>query len=261
MCSGGASSQRLTYEVNLLKLQRALLLNDVDEDFYDILTTVKIINFTGGETLLQTQVHNLINYLIEQNLAKNISISLLTNASSYPTELIEKFKKFRNVVYTISVDGVGNVIEYQRRGAKWTTVEENCLKIVNTQNVSAVINYVLTAVNIFSFMDFIDWAHETNLVNTNKIYLSPVFRTEHLGQASLDQSQRKIILHRLNQGRTKYLSLSPKSVELIDQVDNIINTTPFNAHYQNEFIKYIKDEDTVSKKSLAEVVPEWASYF
>ena len=261
MCSGGASSQRLTYEVNLTKLQRKLVLNSVDSDFYDVLKTVEIINFTGGETLLQTQVHDLIDYLIEKDLAKNIIITLLTNASSYPTVLIEKFKQFKNVIYTISVDGTGDVIEYQRRGAKWSTVEETCLKIVNTPKISAVINYVLTAVNVFSFIDFIDWIYTTNLINSNKIYLSPVFRIEYLGLGALDQNQQDIILSRLREGRKKYVNISEKCVEIIDQVIGIISTTPINIDYQKKFVKYISDEDAVSKKKLIEVVPEWAPYF
>lgn len=256
MCSGGASSQRLTYEVNLTNLQRKLVLNSVDSDFYDILSTIEIINFTGGETLLQTQVHDLIDYLIEKDLAKNIVITLLTNASSYPTVLVEKFKQFKNVVYTISVDGTNDVIEYQRRGAQWTTVEKTCLKIINTPGISAVINYVLTAVNVFSFIDFIDWLYKTNLIQTNKIYLSPVFRTEHLGIGALDQTQRDIVLSRLQAGQEKY-----SNVELINQVIHIINTTPFNETYQKQFVKYIRNEDAVSKKKLVDVVPEWAPYF
>lgn len=260
MCSGGASSQRLTYEVNLTNFKKKLVLNDVDADFYDILKTVEIINFTGGETLLQTQVHDLIDYLIQQDLAKNITITLLTNASSYPTVLIEKFKQFKNVVYTISVDGVGDVIEYQRRGAKWVTVEETCLRIVATPKISAVINYVLTAVNVFSFMNFVDWLCCTNLIHTNKIYLSPVFRTQHLGMGALDQSQRDVVIDRLQAGKEKYSS-ELNCVNMIDQVVNIINTTPFDQSYQQEFVRYIGDEDAVSKEKLADVVPEWAPYF
>jgi hypothetical protein len=260
MCSGGASSQRLAYEVNLTNLKRKLVLNNVDDDFYDILSTVEIINFTGGETLLQTQIHNLIDYLIKNNLSKNITITLLTNASSYPLVLIEKFKLFKNVIYTISVDGVGDVIEYQRRGAKWATVEETCLKIVGTPKISAVINYVLTAVNVFSFMDFIDWLCTTNLIHTNKIYLSPVFKTEHLGLGALDQGQRDVVLNRLQAGKQKYSS-ELKCVDMIDQIVNIINTTPFNQEYQTEFVEYIRNEDAVSKKKLTDVVPEWAPYF
>ena len=261
MCSGGASSQRLAYEVNLQKLPRKLVLNSVDSDFYDILSTIEIINFTGGETLLQTQVHDLIDYLIAKDLAKNIVITLLTNASSYPTELIQKFPLFKQVIYTISVDGTGAVIEYQRRGARWSTVEETCLRIVNTPGIAAVINYVLTAVNVFSFMDFVDWTYQVNL--KNKIYLSPVFRTEQLGVGALDPAQRTTVLSRLRQGQEKYASLAnaQQQVDLINRVVAVIDTTPFDPEYQTQFIKYIHDEDQVSDKTLAQVVPEWAAYF
>ena len=255
MCSGGASSRRWTFERKLNNKfnELKLIINPLDKDFYDILDTVEIINFTGGETVMQKQVHELIDYLIQKDLAKNIIITLLTNASKYPIKLIEKFKLFKEVFYTISIDGVGDVIEYQRRGAEWEIVEENALKLWNS--MGCTINYVLTAVNVFSILDFISWLNEHKI--NDRIFISLVFNTEYLSIAAIPPDLRDPLLNKLKLAR----SVNTTNQDIIDRVLEIFNQIEYQPLLLSEFIKYITIEDNVSKKTLAEVVPEWAPYF
>jgi hypothetical protein len=161
MCYSGASSQRYTFE---LKQGRSIKyeINPVDLDFFDIVKDVKILGFTGGETIIQPEVIRLIDYVIEHDLAKDIIITILTNVSDFPDVIVEKFKKFKRVLYTISIDGVGDVIEYQRRGAKWATVSANAVKIHNTAAVDEIVNHVITSINILTAMDFVNWCRDND---------------------------------------------------------------------------------------------------
>ena len=213
MCAGGASSQRQTFEVKVLGREEKIVLNPADSDFYAVLDRVEIINFTGGATILQKQVIDIIDYLIERDLAKNILITMLTNASSSPDKLTERFKHFKKVIYNVSVDGVGDVIEYQRRGCRWSEVEANAIKLMNHEVIVSVINYVLTAINAPSAMDFIDWAYANKFGRKHEndtcgyLTVSPVFRVDHLGVAALPWELRQLTLERLYAGRKKYSAL------------------------------------------------------
>ena len=273
MCSGGASSQRQVFELKfLIDTQEKIVLNAKDPDFYELLKQVEIINFTGGETVLQKQIYELIDYLIQEKLASNITITLLTNASSYPEELMEKFSQFKGVVYNISIDGVGDVIEYQRRGCNWPTVEANSLKLLGVGYIGIVINYVLTAINVFTVMDFVDWAYSHNIgpkyiddLDVSFINISPVFRLEFLGQEVLPPELKKIAVERLQQGKLRYSAesgvLELYYTKLIDRIIHIVNSAEHRPSYLPQFKSHIRKEDTASKKSLVEVVPEWTSYF
>lgn len=271
MCAGGASSQRQVYEVKVLKQASRIVLNAADPDFYQALSKVQVINFTGGETALQKQVHQIMDYLIEQDLAKNILITLLTNASSSANELANKFCKFKQVIYNVSIDGTGDVIEYQRRGAVWPDVAANSLELLFHESISTVVNYVLTAVNVLSAMDFINWAYQHNIgpklpehVEGSYINVSPVFRVDHLGVAALPLALRKIALERLYIGREQFNNntiFDQYYCDLVDRFISVIETTPHNPEYLTEFVQHIRLEDTVSKKPLSAVVPEWAPYF
>jgi len=253
MCFGAASSSRSTFEIKVLGYDKIIKENKVKiDDFYQLLETVEILNFTGGETLLQTQVHEVIDYLVEHDLAKNISVSLLTNASKYPESLLEKFKQFKNVFYMVSIDGIGEVIEYQRRGAKWSTVEETALKLFN--EFGCVFNYVLTSVNIFSFLDFVSWIEKHKF---DKVFISLVYdRTKHLSVNGIPPELKDPLLIKLKNNNFTGLYR-----ELVDRVIGILERAIYDPTLLDQFIKSIRLEDSVSKKKLIEVVPEWRPYF
>jgi len=265
MCSAGASSQRFTFEIkNGQKLK--YVSNSVEPDFYELLTDVKILGFTGGETILQPEVHKLMDYLIEKDLAKNIIMPILTNASDFPDSLVEKFKHFKKVLYTVSIDGIGDVIEYQRRGAHWPTVEKNAQKIHQTPVVHEIVNHVVTAINILSAMDFIDWCHDNDM---KFIAISIVFQQHKLGVAAMPPELKSLALQRLKEGRLRYkhyLNPSYNNFEgnfllAIDRLIGTIEHVEFDPNALKRFIEHIKKEDTASKKPLREVVPEWAPWF
>jgi len=272
MCAGGASSQRQTYEVKVLGRQEKIVLNSADPDFLDVLRRVEIINFTGGETALQKEVIAVMDWLIAEDLARNVLITLLTNASSSPEALVTRFQHFKSVIYNVSVDGVGEVIQYQRRGCSWPTVDANTRILMTHPTIVCVINYVLTAINVLSAMDFVDWAYSNGYGSRHEsdpcqyLTISPVFRLDFLGVAVLPPALRSVALERLYQGRQRYSALdqSPMTASMIATIDkfvSIIESTPHNPAYIAQFVDYIKQEDSVSKLPLSAVVPEWAPYF
>jgi uncharacterized radical SAM superfamily Fe-S cluster-containing enzyme len=255
MCFGSASTSRNTFEIKFLDGDRMSHVDQIDEDFYKILDRVEILNFAGGESLLQKQVHEVIDYLIDRDLAKNINISLLTNVSKYPKLLVEKFKQFKNVFYTLSIDGVGDVIEYQRRGAVWQDVESNAIRL--QKEVGCVVNYVLTAVNVFSFDQFVNWEYKHNM---DRIIISLVYdRNKNLSVAVIPPELKTPLIEKLRSAKNSYTN--ERFIKLFDQIIEILVNTDHDKTLLSKFVEQIQIEDRVSKKKLIEVVPEWKSYF
>ena len=251
MCFSGASSKRKTFELKIAGLKPdKKITHSVDQDFYDLLNRVEILNLTGGETLLQKQVHEVIDYLITQDLAKNITISLLTNASKYPTNLIDKFKKFKNVFYTLSIDGIGDVIEYQRRGAVWQEVEATAIQLY--KEFGCIVNYVLTAVNVFSFIEFVDWLEKNNI---DKVSISLVYaRNRNISITVIPTNIKNELIHKLSMAKHKYTNAYYR--DLIDQMLEILVNTQHDSTLISQFKNAISIEDSVSKKPLRDIVPE-----
>ena len=262
MCGEGPSSKRYTFEAKQFQYNTKIITNDVEKDFREVLENVQLIGFTGGETIIQKQVHNLIDYLIEKDLAKNIVITLLTNLSDYPEKLTGKFQYFKRVLYTLSIDGTHDVVEYQRRGAKWKNIEQNAIRIHNTAYLHEVINFVATSMNILNAIDFVDWCYDHGF---NLVTVSPVFRVEYLGPSSMPPVLRNLAMNRLQEGRNKYDAMPEPFrsdyLKIIDQLIGTIEYNPFNPEHLQQFIDHIEIENRASKKPLHEVVPEWAPYF
>jgi sulfatase maturation enzyme AslB (radical SAM superfamily) len=263
MCYSGASSQRYTFDIRQ-GIKSKYEINPVDYDFFDVIKDVKILGFTGGETIQQPEVIRLIDYVIEQGLATDMIITILSNASDFPDSIVEKFKHFKKVLYTVSIDGIGDVIEYQRRGAKWDVMQANIAKI-HASAVHEIVNHVVTAVNILSAMDFVDWCHTNDL---KFVSVSHVFQ-EHLGMAAMPPELKALALERLHAGRKRYEHyLLPEYnnyeygyVQTIDRLINTIENVGFKPTALDQFIRHINVEDTASKRPLCQVVPEWAPWF
>lgn len=263
MCAGGASSTRLTYEMSIHQIRQHIVQNELAHDFHRIVDGVEVLNFTGGETVMQTQVVDAIKQMAQQPNAGNKTIFLLTNASTYPDALMPAFAKFHKVIYMCSIDGVGAVGEYQRRNSDWIKVESNSLRLLKHEFIATVTNFVLTSINVLDFMTYVDWLYQNQIVNG--VTISQVFRQEHLGMTALPPDLRELALARLNQGLIKYSTADnmpgQRCREIISKAKSIIETSEFSAVDHDKFVAQIKQEDKASARPFVEIVPEWQPYF
>lgn len=195
MCSSGASSKRAEFERQLGKLRPNKIVDELyPSDLDEILKHVRLLDFAGGETLIQPQVLKFIDSSITNNTAKDIKINILTNLSRYDRSLFSKLEHFAECFMTCSMDGIGKFVEYQRIGAKWNSMSENMISIArNHPGISYVINYVVTAVSAMSIPDMIKWCKENQIAYGNDdleshqkfLIFSPVRHKDYLNIDSL----------------------------------------------------------------------------
>jgi MoaA/NifB/PqqE/SkfB family radical SAM enzyme len=270
MCSGGASSRRQVFEVKFLTKPSRISFNESDLDFLDVLHRVQVINFAGGETTMQPQFYKVLDYLIDSDLARNVIVGFLTNATGDTDKINGKFQHFRQVVCSVSIDGIGEVIEYQRRGCNWADVSSNALILMHHAMIGAVVNYVLTNINVFSFMDFVDWCYTNQFGPTYKeqqqnfVTITPVFRAEHLSVTALPVELKQTALGRLQTGLMQYREIntvmSDYYCRVIQQAIDIVTTAEHDESHLMKLVQLIQKEDRVSVRPLHEVVPEWTPY-
>lgn len=251
MCSGGASSSRRTFEIRLGRSQNSVPVRRADSDFLDLLDTAEIVNFTGGETVLQPEVHAAIDHLISSGRASSVTVFILTNASSYKEKFISKLAQFRNVIFMCSIDGVGTMLEYQRRGARWPEVEQNILKFLHTPNLSLVMNSVLTAANLLNIHELVNWA-DLHRLPQGMLAVSPVFGVDALSVAAVPEPLRNI-------ARTRLAQCVP--CDLVNRIVQILDSTPHQPDLVDHLVEHIYYEDTASAVKFTDVVPEWKEYF
>ena len=81
----------------------------------NILPTVKILTFKGGEPLMQIEVQEMLEYLVEHDLYPRIEI--LTNfQTTFQPFMMNLLKRSKNLVLRISMDGYGAIYNWTRGG-------------------------------------------------------------------------------------------------------------------------------------------------
>jgi len=112
--------------INLFEQQEKFI-----EEFKELAPSLDEIEFAGGEPLLDPLVFKVLNILVEQDSVNthNIILKYSTNLSKLnfnkKMDIIDLWKKFKQVKLTISIDGDPIRNEYIRHGADNQLLKEN----------------------------------------------------------------------------------------------------------------------------------------
>jgi MoaA/NifB/PqqE/SkfB family radical SAM enzyme len=151
--------------------------------------SVRYIDLMGGEPFYNKRIHKLIQWLVDNNHAKNITIYVTTNAMLLNDNLIKNLKQFENVVVIVSLDAVGKKHEYIRPGADWKIIINNIEKLQQNK-LNVVIQPVISAINILCLPELIDWCKDKKLHMTQ---MSLVHDPEQLHPKNLPDKLKRLV--------------------------------------------------------------------
>ncbi len=207
------------------------------EDFKD----VEEIKFTGGEPMVHPDFIKLMDMLIEIGVAQNIKLDIFTNCSWIPGEkYLDRLRKFKKIVLSLSIDGVGPVNEYIRNPSKWSVVDKAVdswlsLENENRENIHVVWNPTINIYNIMNLNKMIRWwfdkntaisrewmeltilcngrAKDSEIIPSGKMKLNTLHFPDYLSIELLPGKQRADVAAELNVLKK----------ELIDSKEKVIN--------------------------------------
>ena len=163
---------------------------DLDMDSYirSHADKIQYIDVLGGEPMFCKQFLDLLDHLIQTGSSKNITLFVITNGTIYTKSLRQRFLKFKKVVFTVSVDGIGLVNEYQRWPSKWSTVSSNLQEFASDFDVT--LSPTITALNIIHLGRLYDFSlqHNYQINNTQLVDHWPQLLPKNLP----DQLKQKI---------------------------------------------------------------------
>ena len=84
--------------------------------------SVRYLDLMGGEPFYHKKIHQLIQWLVDNDHANHITIYVTSNAMVLNDDLIDNLKQFENVVVIVSLDAVGKKHEYIGPGADWNII-------------------------------------------------------------------------------------------------------------------------------------------
>ena len=131
------------------------------------------LDLGGGEPWLNNVAEQiaLFDILIETGQAQFVKLRYNTNGSVKPKSMLDKFKYFREVELTLSVDDIDNRFEYNRYPLKWNNVWKNIEHLLDLSrihsNISITVNYTVSVFTFYYATEFEKWAQSVGITRVN----------------------------------------------------------------------------------------------
>jgi sulfatase maturation enzyme AslB (radical SAM superfamily) len=210
-------------------------------DIYSMdFTNLIQLNVLGGEPTISDELIDLLNFLVKNNLSKNIDLMFTTNATNTNSKWMDLISKFNRCYVIISLDGTGKVYEYVRTNANWSSV----LKNVNVYEQSGLemITFQITAsmYNMPVVEEWIEW-----FFNKTNVNIYPVEGRLELTLAALPDDIRQEKIDYLK----KFDSKIAKDAIMI------MSSTKFDKSLNDKFKNYTYAKDKIRNTNILELSP------
>ena len=217
---------------------------------------IKKICYAGGEPLLMPQVIENINWLVDNGYSKNIDIKFLTNATVFRSKWVELFPKFNRVEFNLSIDGVGDTIEYVRYPSKWTVVEKN-LKFFKTLNdeYDNIDVKIIPSIQLLNFVGF----HKLVKLSKDlgfKMDVTPVYHSQDRDYLYFTRLPNDIRQHEVELIKKELVDYDSFQHNLNDELLDSLANSKFNlGNDHNLFPQMVKYWDSYNPVKFLQQYP------
>ena len=220
-------------------------------NFEQYAPNAKKLYIVGGEPLIIEEHQESLERLVASGKSKDIQLEYNSNLTMVPDRLIHLWEQFKQIRIGVSIDGIGDVFNYQRTPAKFDAVYKNMMRLQENDkiNLKAWFAFTVTPYNVFHMPEFMKW----KLTESGLSKFNPI------------DGMRPIITHHMCHS-PKYFNIKVLPADLKKQVseyfeehNNWIMTTDFDDKVKNNFVKVLKG---VEKFMMSEdYSEEWLPHF
>jgi hypothetical protein len=227
-----------------------------EKDWKEIISSTEDLRYlflTGGEPLLMKQYYDLMDRLIDNGKSEDVALLIYTNCSVYNPKFAEKITKFKNVRLNLSIDAVGRVAEYQRKGTDWEIVKENAYKLASLPNIKPMIHSTVTAYTVLDMNALIDFYNESiEKFNNMTFQMHVAGRPLGMAPSCLDERLRKIAIEQIDQANSKLFHPKFKRVKKeLEAMSGVLKFSPLKDF--DKFCRLTKNYDAMRDESFEEV--------
>lgn len=212
------------------------------------------IHFSGGEPMIQPSVESIMDFLIENNTASNMTLRFNTNCTVLPDRVLKKMGMFKECIVAASVDAYGKYWEYIRYPGKWGVVERNLVRLSKLANGHLTIVPVLQAYNLLNILELFDLADRIGA----ECSMYPLADPMYLSATAMPMSARRIAARKFearsaqekNEGRRAHYAAMAEHLE--KSADECTRENVRN------FVKFTKELDMSRNQDFSALHPELA---
>lgn len=229
---------------------------------------IQKIYFAGGEPMMIERHYEFLQKCIDCGVSNNIVIEYNTNITNLPNKTIEMWKHFKQVRVGASVDGYGDVLEYQRYPAKWKSIEANLQKLDKLpDNVISWIACTVTSVNVFHIPHFMLWKLEQDYKKINIYNNVETILTHHVCHKPwyssirvLPQDIKNKIVESYSNSKKEFekfdVHVQLRANKILDGITKYMLAKDESDKLDN-FLEYTTKLDVIRSQNIVNIVPEY----
>jgi len=201
-----------------------------------VLGTITNLRLVGGEPLINPFTHFIINNL--DDYSKNIELEIITNVTEIDKDLVSKFKNFKSVRVTCSIDHIdATKFNYIRYPADYTQCREN-FEYLQTLDIILEISLTLSIFNIFDFEAILT---EFDKFNLDAISFNFASDPDYFSIKYLEPEQKRDLIRRVGLFFNQPLAILKNK----NLANYLRSTTNFLNSQQDNFSDVVKERTRV----------------
>jgi len=136
----------------------SVISKDLIDDLFSISKDVVQMTIQGGEPSIMHEYEYYFELLDKADIAKNIDLQVITNATNVNNRFYSLLEKFKSVRLSVSIDAFGLANDYIRWPSKFNQIEKNLIKMSELKtSVRVEILNSLNILSMFNFKEFLQW--------------------------------------------------------------------------------------------------------
>ena len=230
------------------------------QSYQSLLPEVKRLHFAGGEPLFMDEHYQTLEHLIAIGKT-DVALSYNTNFSTLRYKqynVVELWNKFKKVDVWASLDGMDERGDYQRKGQRWKTIEEN-IRMVKQQCPSVIfgVNATVSIFNVLHIPSFYKYLVEQQLVLPERMNLYLLFSPEYFNITNLTPALKQKAVQQFEELERSYLNTLPDSANIKNHIQAVITyMQSAEGNAQKEFQHWVKAVDNSREENFVSTFPE-----
>jgi len=234
------------------------------KDIQSKLDTMESFYIIGGEPTINSEFESFLEMCVKSGHSGRINLRFNTNGLTTTERHLELYKRFKNVLIHLSIDGIHSHHDLIRYPSNWQEMEKKLdWWDATSNNVEVTIDTTASILNIMHIPDIVKWKLEKNYKKiskypTNKglIGIHFLHSPEFLNVTVLPKELKEIVTERYNELFNyldkDVLSKYKKFHALLDFMNS-----KDNSHMWEKTIKYLDNMDTIRQTNWKSVLLDY----
>lgn len=237
----------------------------------------KKLYIVGGEPLIIAEHQESLERLVASGKAGKIQLEYNTNLTMVPDRLVHLWEQFKQIRIGVSIDGIGDVFNYQRTPAKFDAVYKNMMTLQNNKriNLKAWFAYTVTPMNVFHTADFMKWKlTESGLDKFNPITGPRPVITHHMCHSPkyynvkvLPQYLKDQVAEHYQEHKDWILTtdfsdkVKDNFIKVLTGIEKFMMSEDYSEEWLDHFIDQTAKLDEVRNQNILDIVPQYKELF